>query len=118
MDPAITTHVLNTASGSAAAKVAVRLSRKTGVAPSGDFLWEPVQEGVTDEKGRLGLLKEGLKVQRGEVYELTFDVASYFADQGVECFYPSVKVAFVIQEGHHHVPLLIAPFAYSTYRGC
>ncbi|HEV7903148.1 MAG TPA: hydroxyisourate hydrolase [Pyrinomonadaceae bacterium] len=53
------------------------------------------------------------------VYRLTFRTADYFAAQGVESFYPEVMISFIVGEeaGHYHVPLLVSPFGYSTYRG-
>jgi 5-hydroxyisourate hydrolase len=101
----LSTHVLDAALGRPAADVAVRLSR------GGEVQFEA----RTDADGRvreLGDLAAGS-------YTLTFDTGGYFAATGQEGFYPEVAVTFtVIEPGqHHHVPLLLSPFAYSTYRG-
>jgi 5-hydroxyisourate hydrolase len=101
----ITTHVLDTARGCPAEGVPVTLERAT---PSG---WEPVGGGSTDGDGRLsGLLSS--PPDPGD-YRLTFDT------RGRSGFYPEVSVTFTVESGqeHYHVPLLLSPFGYSTYRG-
>jgi 5-hydroxyisourate hydrolase len=106
---AITTHILDTSRGQPAADVSVRLER------DGRFLGD----GVTDEDGRLrDLLPDGMKLPPA-VYRLTFDTGAYFRAQGVEGFYPRVTIDFEVRDGeqHYHVPLLLSPFGYSTYRG-
>ena len=106
---AITTHVLDTARGRPAAGVAIRLERGPEVLGSG----------ATDDDGRLrDLLPAGAPLEPG-AYRLVFDTGAYFAAQGTEAFYPRVAVDFVVRDGaqHHHVPLLLSPFGYSTYRG-
>ena len=110
---AITTHVLDTSRGEPAARVQVVLERRS----AGGY--EELGRGVTDDDGRLRtLLPQGAKVERG-VHRLTFSTAEYFARQGVEGFYPEVTIAFEIRDPaqHYHVPLLLTPFGYSTYRG-
>jgi 5-hydroxyisourate hydrolase len=101
--PTLSTHVLDTARGRPAAGVPVRLH-----GPSGDVL----ADGVTDDDGRVGSL--GAELGAG-TYTLRFDVAAYQPDG----FYPEVAVTFAVAEGerHYHVPLLLSPFGYSTYRG-
>ncbi|HMR48113.1 MAG TPA: hydroxyisourate hydrolase [Arachnia sp.] len=102
----LTTHILNATSGSPAPGVAVRL-----LGPGGD----EIARGVTDDDGRLGLGPETLGPGH---YSLVFDTGSYFATLGVEAFYPWVTVAFTVAvRPHYHVPVLLSPFAYSTYRG-
>lgn len=103
----LTTHVLDTSTGRPAAGVPVVLERQAGAE------WRKVSERRTDADGRVkDLLSEG-KLAFG-VYRLVFRTAEYFK-QG---FYPEVSVVFnVNDERHHHVPLLISPFGYSTYRG-
>jgi 5-hydroxyisourate hydrolase len=110
---AITTHVLDTAIGRAAAGVPITLEQEEGGA------WLALGKGVTDRDGRLrDLLPEGQRPAAG-VYRLTFDTAAYFAASGEPSFYPTVQVVFRVTrpEEHHHVPLLLSPFGYSTYRG-
>jgi 5-hydroxyisourate hydrolase len=109
----ISTHVLDTAAGRPAAGVAVYLERE---GPSG---WELVNEGVTDGDGRLpGLLPDGVELVAGR-YRISFDSGGYFASSGVRGFYPEVAIVFEVNEPgeHQHVPLLLSPFGYSTYRG-
>jgi 5-hydroxyisourate hydrolase len=108
----ITTHVLDTRLGAPAAGVAVVLEKLDAGA------WRPIGLGATDNDGRLTtLLAEG-SLTPGR-HRLTFDTGAYFQQQGVEHFYPSVTVEFEITDPakHHHVPLLLSPFGYSTYRG-
>lgn len=108
----LSTHVLDTACGRPAAGVRVRLERRGG----GD--WVAVAEGRTDGDGRLrDWLPDG-GPGAGE-HRLVFDSGQYFADQGTSAFYPEVVVTFRVEDPgeHHHVPLLLAPYGYSTYRG-
>jgi 5-hydroxyisourate hydrolase len=110
---AITTHVLDTSVGRAAAGVPIILEHEEAGA------WQLVGKGVTDRDGRLrDLMPDGQRPAAG-VYRLTFDTAAYFAAGGVESFYPVVHVIFRVTrpDEHHHVPLLLSPFGYSTYRG-
>ena len=109
----ITTHVLDTARGRPAAGVPVTLELKDAGG------WRGVGRGATDADGRLrDLLPEGYELKEGD-YRLTFDAGAYFAAQGVEGFYTEVTVAFVVRDpaSHYHVPLLLSPYGYSTYRG-
>ena len=111
---AITTHVLDTALGRPAAGIPVRLERRGGVGE-----WEAVGRGETDSDGRLrSLYPEGAALAAG-VYRLTFQTHGYFDLLDVPAFYPEVVVVFEAQPGetHYHVPLLIAPFGFTTYRG-
>ncbi len=112
---AITTHILDISSGRPAAGVSVMLEHET--AEEG---WQLVAKGLTDPDGRLRLLRE----EQDELfdtghYRLTFDTGIYFAAQQIESFYPQVAVAFTVRNAsqHYHVPLLLSPFGYSTYRG-
>jgi 5-hydroxyisourate hydrolase len=111
---AITTHVLDTSRGRPAAGIPVILEAQE--AGGG---WRVAGSGRTDADGRLReLLPPGHALAEG-VYILTFETAEYFAEQGVEAFYPFVSVVFVVHDAaqHYHVPLLLSPFGYSTYRG-
>ncbi|MGK2852537.1 MAG: hydroxyisourate hydrolase [Microbacteriaceae bacterium] len=102
----LSTHVLDATSGRPAVGVAVTLTQ------SGTEL----ADGLTDADGRIGTLGGDLTAG---IYRLQFDTAAYFADQRVTGFYPEVVIAFEITDAaaHHHVPLLLSPYAYSTYRG-
>jgi 5-hydroxyisourate hydrolase len=110
----ISTHVLDTALGRPAAGVSVTLGRL------GDRGMEiPLGVGETDGDGRLrDLLPAGQSLAVGE-YRLRFDTGAYFAASGRETFYPSVTVEFRVSDGgtHYHMPLLVSPYGYSTYRG-
>ncbi len=104
----VSTHVLDTAKGKPAAGVEVRLHTRDGVL---------VGVGSTDEDGRVPGLTAGA-LDAG-IYRLVFDTAGYFASTGQQGFYPEVTITFTLADPgqHHHVPLLLSPFAYSTYRG-
>lgn len=111
---AITTHVLDTSRGRPAAGVAVTLDR---VHADGEVVL--LARGATDADGRAReLLAAGVALDVG-TYRLTFETGDYFRTLGVEAFYPSVSVLFEVRDGaqHYHVPLLLSPFGYSTYRG-
>jgi 5-hydroxyisourate hydrolase len=110
---AITTHVLDTSRGRPAAGVPITLEIEDG---SG---WRRLGSGATDTDGRLRDLLPPGERPAVAVYRLTFDTAAYHAGIGVESFYPVVQIVFRITrpDEHHHVPLLLNPFGYSTYRG-
>jgi 5-hydroxyisourate hydrolase len=106
----LSTHVLDSATGKPAAGMPVRLE------VAGSTGWRELGAGVTDPDGRLKSLGE-YPVEPGR-YRLTFDTQSWFAERDRECFYPEVIITFAVtDDGHYHVPLLLAPYAYSTYRG-
>ena len=110
----ISTHILDTAKGRPASGVRVLLEQRS---ESGD--WQSISRGTTDGDGRLRTLyPEGKPIAPG-VYRLTFDTARYFESSGTRAFYPEVVVVFETTPGesHYHVPLLLSPFGYSTYRG-
>jgi 5-hydroxyisourate hydrolase len=102
----VSTHVLDSVTGRPAAGIAVRLF-------AGEAL---LAEGVTDRDGRCILTEDATALG---IHRLVFATGQWFAEQGREAFYPEVVLTFAVQEPaeHHHVPLLLAPFAYSTYRG-
>lgn len=103
--------MLDTALGRPAAGVAVSLERRD------DSTWVRVGGGETDGDGRVrSLLPDDLTAPAG-TYRLVFDTGAYFTRLGVETFYPSVAVMFTAGGGRYHVPLLLSPFGYSTYRG-
>ena len=111
---AITTHVLDTSLGRPAAGVKVLLEQ---IDP--DEQWHRIGEGVTDTDGRQrSLMGEGVAPVAG-LFRLVFDTRSYFEALGTPAFFPRVVITFeVADEGaHYHVPLLLSPFGYSTYRG-
>ncbi len=97
----LSTHVLDTATGTPAAGIDVRLETRDG---------EVLDQGVTDDDGRVGSL--GGELGLG-AYVLRFETGGY-----VDGFYPEVVVVFTVADDrHHHVPLLLSPYGYSTYRG-
>ena len=109
----ITTHVLDTSTGLPAAGVAVLLELRLASE------WSPIARGTTDEHGRLSSLVED-RVMTPGTYCLTFDTGTYHRIQGVTTpFFAEVKVTFNVRDvdEHYHVPLLLSPFGYSTYRG-
>ena len=109
----ITTHVLDTARGRPADGIPVRLEHES--APGE---WKEIGSGATDADGRLRTLTEGHALERG-TYRITFETEAYWKAQAREGFYPRVSVTFVVRDPsqHFHVPLLLSPFGFSTYRG-
>ncbi|MGN6371218.1 MAG: hydroxyisourate hydrolase [Phycisphaerae bacterium] len=110
----ITTHVLDTSRGIPAANVEITLD--VLVAPDA---WESVATASTNNDGRAPNLVPKHHALTAGTYRLTFDTAPYFAAQHVEAFYPQVQIQFLVTDPaqHYHVPLLLSPFGYSTYRG-
>ena len=110
---AITTHVLDTARGVPAAGVSVVLERQHAAE------WQVIGRGQTDADGRQrALMPEAGSAPPG-VYRLRFDTRAYFEALSLQTFFPQVIVTFEIPDGeaHHHVPLLLSPYGYTTYRG-
>jgi 5-hydroxyisourate hydrolase len=103
----ISTHVLDATIGAPAAGVPVALTGADG---------DAMAEGVTDGDGRIGHLYAG---ELSGVCRLRFDTATYFAAKGITGFYPEIVITFEITgtATKYHVPLLLSPYAYSTYRG-
>ena len=109
---AITTHILDISQGRPAQGVNVVLEFQADE-------WRAIGTGVTDADGRLKtLLPAELQLQPGK-YRITFETGAYFAAHSIASFYPEISVTFFIQDAaqHYHVPLLLSPFGYSTYRG-
>ena len=110
----ITTHVLDTSKGRPAQGVTVLLEK---AAQGGS--WERLAGGSTNADGRIAeLLPKDSTLAKG-LYRMTFGTGAYFKAQGTQGFYPSVIVVFELTEpaAHYHIPLLLSPFGYSTYRG-
>jgi 5-hydroxyisourate hydrolase len=102
----ISTHILDTSTGRPAAGVPVRLERRDGDE------WRQIAAGSTDADGRLRALEQ---TPPHGTYRVSFDTAAHL---GPAAFFPEVQIVFVVRdERHHHVPLLLSPFGYSTYRG-
>ena len=107
----LSTHVLDTMRGTPAAGVEVTLSRRE---PNGD--WTQVAHAETDADGRVRELTEDT-LDAGD-YRLLFATQRYFERSGLSAFYPEVSVVFTIEDpGHLHVPLLLSPYGYTTYKG-
>lgn len=105
----ISTHVLDAANGTPAAAMTLRLERLDGPV---------VGSGTTNADGRCPELTQGLDLEAGS-YRMRFETGEWFARTDTATFYPVVEVIFTVTDpaAHHHVPLLLSPFAYSTYRG-
>jgi len=102
----LSTHVLDTTTGRPAAGLRITLESADG---------SVLAEGLTDDDGRIGDLAADLAA---EDHVLRFDTGAWFAAHGVAAFYPEVVVTFTVTaDEHYHVPLLLNPFGYSTYRG-
>jgi len=109
----ITTHVLDTARGGPAVGMTVILEMRHASE------WSPIGRGTTDDRGRVTSLTTDKELAPG-TYRLTFDTGTYHRDQGVGMpFFPEAKITFSVRDPdeHYHVPLLLSPFGYSTYRG-
>ncbi len=108
----LTTHVLDTALGMPGKDISIRLQVPINGA------WKTIAQGVTNNDGRISdLLPAQKKLVHGN-YKLVFDTGNYFAIQKIKGFYPEVEIQFIVfDDAHYHVPLLINPFGYSTYRG-
>ena len=109
----VSTHILDAVAGAPARGVSVELSLRDD-----SRSWRSVETGVTDADGRLRFATE----TASGVCRLTFATGPYFAVQAVAAFYPEVVITFSTDTldgapGHYHVPLLLSPYSYSTYRG-
>jgi 5-hydroxyisourate hydrolase len=107
----VTTHILDTGTGRPASGVKATLEAKSATG------WQEIGSGTTDADGRIKNL--GPEQVEAGTYRISFETGSYFGEQGTETFFPSVELTFAVKDPaeHYHVPLLISPFAYSTYRG-
>jgi 5-hydroxyisourate hydrolase len=108
----ITTHVLDTALGIPGKNIAIELERQDA------GVWILVGAGITDSDGRLRTLTSEGPVQPA-TYRIRFVIAPYFESHATASFFPLVEIQFTITDGnaHYHVPLLLSPYGYSTYRG-
>ena len=110
----ISTHVLDTAQGKPAKNVPVSLEKQD--APD---QWQLIGSGRTDQDGRCTqLLPDGQSLSPG-TYRLAFDIRTYHSAQGAHGLYPVVHIIFTVRAGetHLHIPLLVSPHGYTTYRG-
>ncbi len=109
----ITTHILDTSAGRPAADVSVTLELQ---GPAG---WQAIGGGRTDDDGRVSDLLDSAHTLVAGTYRISFEIGPYFSARGVEAFYPNAAIVFSVRavDEHYHVPLLLNPFGYSTYRG-
>jgi 5-hydroxyisourate hydrolase len=109
----ITTHVLDVSLGRPAANVPVILETQT---PGGT--WSEAGRGLTDADGRWKELASSKPLGTG-IYRLTFDTRAYFSTRKIAALYPQVIIVFEVENAqeHYHIPLLLSPYGYSTYRG-
>jgi 5-hydroxyisourate hydrolase len=110
----ITTHVLDTSRGLPAIGVRATLEQQTA---SGS--WIEQAAGITNEDGRIPDLLPGAAILAPGLYRLRFATAAYFLSLGLRCFFPEVLIMFEVDDPakHVHVPLLLSPYGYTTYRG-
>jgi 5-hydroxyisourate hydrolase len=108
----ITSHILDTSVGKPALGIPVMLEQKI----AND--WKKIAEGITNEDGRVTNLLDKEKILENGIYRLVFETAAYFSNQNKKSFYPRITIEFeIFDSSHYHVPLLLNPFGYSTYRG-
>ena len=108
----LTTHVLDTSIGKPGKDISIRLQK------SEDKSWYTIVHGITNADGRIEDLLPQNRILKPGNYNVSFDTASYFKSQNLTGFYPEVNIQFTIfDDAHYHIPLLINPFGYSTYRG-
>jgi len=108
----ITTHILDTTKGKPACGVTIKLHEKVGAE------WIEVAKGITNKDGRIGNLIDENQLLPLGIYKMNFDTKYYFDALQIETFYPTIDIIFQISTtDHYHIPLLLNPFGYSTYRG-
>lgn len=108
----ITTHVLDTSTGIPGKNISIRLQAKTGGS------WQTITQGITNADGRIPDLLPPSKNLKPDSYKMVFDTGKYYKDLQTKTFYPKVEIIFeTFDQTHYHVPLLVNPFGYSTYRG-
>lgn len=115
--PPITCHVLDTVIGRPASSITCTLFQL----PSGSSSVQPTQlaRGTTNSDGRVTAWDSDFKLENDGQYKIRFEVGDYFLSKNEKSFFPYVEIAFVVADirEHYHVPLLLAPWSYSTYRG-
>lgn len=108
----ITTHVLDTSLGLPGVNISIRLQAKQ------NNIWQTIAQGITNADGRIPDLLPQDKNLKPDSYKMVFDTGNYYAQQNTKTFYPEVAIIFnTFDETHYHVPLLLNPFGYNTYRG-
>jgi 5-hydroxyisourate hydrolase len=116
----VSTHILDTSIGRPAAGVSVSLEMLGNIHAYEKWrgMWHPVAEATTDANGRCRLIPKADTIKPG-IHRLTFITGPYFAARKVATLYPEVSITFTVAEGeaNYHIPLLLNPFGYTTYRG-
>ncbi|HRH66741.1 MAG TPA: hydroxyisourate hydrolase [Bacteroidia bacterium] len=109
----VTTHVLDTSTGIPAQGIKVTFEML-----SGNTDWVMLGNGSTNSDGRISDLLKADAILSPGTYRITFGTSDYFSKQGLKAFYPYVQLVFVISDNkHYHIPLLLSPFGFTTYRG-
>lgn len=109
----VSTHILDQIHGIPASGIKVTLSEWQNGS------WQQISEGVTNPDGRIGsLLKSDLKLQKN-MYQILFDTSAYFAKYDLRQFYKIIPIHFYVDDpnANYHIPLLLSPYSYTTYRG-
>lgn len=108
----ITTHVLDTSTGIPGKDISIRLQSFR------NNVWQTIAQGITNSDGRIPDLLPQEKNLKPDTYKMVFDIGKYYSEQNLKTFYPKAEIIFsTFDETHYHVPLLVNPFGYSTYRG-
>jgi 5-hydroxyisourate hydrolase/2-oxo-4-hydroxy-4-carboxy-5-ureidoimidazoline decarboxylase len=108
----ITTHVLDTSTGIPGKDISIRLQALQ------NNIWQTIAQGITNNDGRIPDLLPQNKNLKPATYKMVFDTGKYYSEQKTKTFYPKVEIIFsTFDDTHYHVPLLVNPFGYSTYRG-
>jgi len=108
----LTTHVLDTSLGKPASGLSIRLLNHTGGS------WQVMAAGITNSDGRIPDLLPADKRLDSDTYKMIFETGDYFTATGRAVFYPVVEICFTVADSsHYHIPLLLSPFGYTTYRG-
>ena len=108
----ITTHVLDTSTGIPGKDISIRLQAFR------NNVWQTISQGITNKDGRIPDLLPQERNLKPDTYKMVFDTGKYYSEQKTKTFYPKVEIIFsTFDETHYHVPLLVNPFGYSTYRG-
>ena len=110
----ITTHVLDTSQGCPGVNIRIRLEQQQT-----DKTWQEIASGLTNSDVRIANLIQEDEMMNSGVYRMLFETCPYFEQQETAYFYPEIEVRFLLNhtEQHYHIPLLLSPFGYSTYRG-
>jgi 5-hydroxyisourate hydrolase len=108
----LTTHILDTTKGKPAQGVSIVLFQQK------NNNWTELANGITNADGRIPNFLSKETILEPGIYKIRFEVKAYFDKEGIASFYPFVEIVFdITTREHYHIPLLLSPFGYSTYRG-